>query len=99
MEKKLLSILLVLSLMLALVPAAFAAGDVTAELESDGTTLTFSGSGTASLLSARSAGAAASHAGAAIRKAARRRFRNRFSAFFIVHNSARSRRNSQPNSP
>ena len=48
---------------------------------------------------ARSAGAAASHAGAAIRKAARRRFRNRFSAFFIVHNSARSRRNSQPNSP
>ena len=47
MRKKLLSILLVLSLMLALVPAAFAAGDVSAELESDGTTLTFSGSGTA----------------------------------------------------
>ena len=33
--------------MLALVPAAFAAGDVSAELESDGTTLTFSGSGAA----------------------------------------------------
>ena len=47
MRKKLLSILLVLSLMLALVPAAFAAGDVGAELESDGTTLTFSGRGTA----------------------------------------------------
>ena len=47
MRKKLLSILLVLSLMLALVPAAFAAGDVSAELESDGTTLTFSGSGVA----------------------------------------------------
>ena len=47
MKKKLLSILLVLSLMLSLVPAAFAAGDVSAELESDGTTLTFSGSGTA----------------------------------------------------
>ena len=47
MKKKLLSILLVLSLMLALVPAAFAAGDVSAELESDGTTLTFSGSGVA----------------------------------------------------
>ena len=47
MKKKLLSILLVLSLMLALVPAAFAAGDVSAELGSDGTTLTFSGSGTA----------------------------------------------------
>ena len=47
MKKKLLSILLVLSLMLALVPAAFAAGDVSAELGSDGTTLTFSGSGVA----------------------------------------------------
>lgn len=47
MRKKLLSILLVLSLMLALVPAAFAADAVSAELESDGTTLTFSGSGTA----------------------------------------------------
>lgn len=47
MKKRLLSILLVLSLMLALVPAAFAAGDVSAELESDGTTLTFSGRGTA----------------------------------------------------
>ena len=47
MKKKLLSILLVLSLMLALVPAAFAAGDVSAELGSDGTTLTFSGRGTA----------------------------------------------------
>ena len=47
MRKKLLSILLVLSLMLALVPTAFAAGDVSAELGSDGTTLTFSGSGTA----------------------------------------------------
>lgn len=47
MKKKLLSILLVLSLMLALVPAAFAAGDVSAELGSDGTTLTFSGSGAA----------------------------------------------------
>ena len=47
MKKKLLSILLVLSLMLALVPAAFAAGDVSAELESDDTTLTFSGSGAA----------------------------------------------------
>ena len=47
MKKRLLSILLVLSLMLALVPAAFAAGDVSAELGSDGTTLTFSGRGTA----------------------------------------------------
>ena len=47
MKKRLLSILLVLSLMLALVPAAFAAGDVSAELESDGITLTFSGSGAA----------------------------------------------------
>ena len=47
MRKKLLSILLVLSLMLALVPAAFATDAVSAELESDGTTLTFSGSGTA----------------------------------------------------
>lgn len=47
MKKRLLSILLVLSLMLALVPTAFAAGDVSAELESDGTTLTFSGSGAA----------------------------------------------------
>ena len=47
MKKKLLSILLVLSLMLALVPAAFAADAVSAELESDGTTLTFSGSGAA----------------------------------------------------
>ncbi len=47
MKKRLLSILLVLSLMLALVPAAFAAGDVSAELESDSTTLTFSGSGAA----------------------------------------------------
>ena len=47
MKKRLLSILLVLSLMLALVPAAFAAGDVSAELESDGTTLTFSGRGAA----------------------------------------------------
>ena len=47
MKKRLLSILFVLSLMLALVPAAFAAGDVSAELESDGTTLTFSGSGAA----------------------------------------------------
>ena len=47
MKKKLLSILLVLSLMLALVPAAFAADAVSAELGSDGTTLTFSGRGTA----------------------------------------------------
>lgn len=47
MKKRLLSILLVLSLMLALVPAAFAADDVSAELESDGTTLTFSGRGAA----------------------------------------------------
>ena len=47
MRKKLLSILLVLSLMLALVPAAFAADAVSAELGSDGTTLTFSGRGTA----------------------------------------------------
>ena len=47
MKKRLLSILLVLSLMLALVPAAFAAGDVSAELGSDGTALTFSGSGAA----------------------------------------------------
>ena len=47
MKKKLLSILLVLSLMLALVPAAFAADAVRTELESDGTTLTFSGSGAA----------------------------------------------------
>ena len=47
MKKRLLSILLVLSLMLELVPAAFAAGDVSAELRSDGTTLTFSGRGTA----------------------------------------------------
>ena len=47
MKKRLLSILLVLSLMLALEPAAFAAGDVSAELRSDGTTLTFSGRGTA----------------------------------------------------
>ena len=47
MKKRLLSILLVLSLMLALVPAAFAAGDVSAELRSDSTTLTFSGRGTA----------------------------------------------------
>ena len=47
MKKRLLSILLVLSLMLALVPAAFAAGDVSAELESDGTTLTCSGRGAA----------------------------------------------------
>ena len=39
MRKKLLSILLVLSLMLALVPAAFAADAVRTELESDGTTL------------------------------------------------------------
>ena len=38
MRKKLLSILLVLSLMLALVPAAFAADAVRTELESDGTT-------------------------------------------------------------
>lgn len=37
MRKKLLSILLVLSLMLALVPAAFAADAVRTELESDGT--------------------------------------------------------------
>ena len=36
MRKKLLSILLVLSLMLALVPAAFAADAVRTELESDG---------------------------------------------------------------
>ena len=47
MRKKLLSILLVLSLMLALVPAAFAADAVRAELEIDGTTLAFYGSGTA----------------------------------------------------
>ncbi len=47
MKKRLLSILLVLSLMLALVPAAFAADAVSAELGSDGTTLTFSGSGAA----------------------------------------------------
>ena len=47
MRKKLLSILLVLSLMLALVPAAFAADAVRAKLEIDGTTLDFSGSGTA----------------------------------------------------
>ena len=47
MKKKLLSILLVLSLMLALVPAAFATDAVRAELEIDGTTLDFSGSGTA----------------------------------------------------
>ena len=45
MRKKLLSILLVLSLMLALVPAAFAADAVRTELESDGTTLAFYGSG------------------------------------------------------
>ena len=38
MRKKLLSILLVLSLMLALVPAAFATDAVRAELEIDGTT-------------------------------------------------------------
>ncbi|MFR0795000.1 MAG: hypothetical protein ACLSHG_00235 [Oscillospiraceae bacterium] len=43
MRKKLLSILLVLSLMLALVPAAFAADAVRTELESDGTTLAFYG--------------------------------------------------------
>ncbi len=47
MRKKLLSILLVLSLMLALVPAAFATDAVRAELEIDGTTLAFYGSGTA----------------------------------------------------
>ena len=47
MRKKLLSILLVLSLMLALVPAAFAADAVRTELESDGTTLAFYGSGVA----------------------------------------------------
>ena len=47
MKKKLLSILLVLSLMLALVPAAFAADAVRTELESDGTTLAFYGSGVA----------------------------------------------------
>lgn len=47
MRKKLLSILLVLSLMLALVPAAFATDAVRAKLEIDGTTLDFSGSGTA----------------------------------------------------
>ncbi len=47
MKKKLLSILLVLSLMLALVPAAFAADAVSAQLEEDGTTLNFSGEGTA----------------------------------------------------
>ncbi len=47
MKKRLLSILLVLSLMLALVPTAFAADEVSAELGSDGTTLTFSGSGAA----------------------------------------------------
>ena len=51
MRKKLLSILLVLSLMLALVPAAFAADAVSAELESDGTTLTFSGSAFSPLVS------------------------------------------------
>ena len=45
MRKKLLSILLVLSLILALVPAAFAADAVRTELESDGTTLAFYGSG------------------------------------------------------
>ena len=44
MRKKLLSILLVLSLILALVPAAFAADAVRTELESDGTTLAFYGS-------------------------------------------------------
>ena len=47
MRKKLLSILLVLSLILALVPAAFAADAVRTELESDGTTLAFYGSGVA----------------------------------------------------
>ena len=47
MRKKLLSILLVLSLMLALVPAAFATDALRAKLEIDGTTLDFSGSGTA----------------------------------------------------
>ncbi len=47
MRKKLLSVLLVLSLMLALVPAAFAADAVRAELESDGTTLAFYGSSVA----------------------------------------------------
>ena len=47
MKKRLLSILLVLSLMLALVPTAFAADEVSAELGSDGATLTFSGRGTA----------------------------------------------------
>lgn len=61
MRKKLLSILLVLSLMLALVPAAFAADAVRTELESDGTTLAFYGSGVATAAArspaARSCGA------------------------------------------